>query len=352
MGIVVAIVALNVGVVSTTGYTVLVLVAIATSIAAPQLLRRAVRGWETSPDEAMRLEMEAIHASSEILGSQRILLPTRGGANSRYAARLIESVFPHAEVTVFAVDIAARQTFWSRSQPGTSPDSDDVTGELSNVRHHTTRVAARDSAEAIAREARLGYDLMLIGASADDEDHPGSFSTTVDRILALVDIPTVIVHLPSLDMPDQVRPSNVLVPVVASRPSRAAEEFAYSTARSTNGRASALHVVNRPEDQGMMFGSTTELESVQTGREITAGAAAFGERLGVSVEVQVEIASNAEAMIVEVANDSDFDLLVIGASNRPLTDRPFFGHRVNYILKHAQIPVAIIALRARVGHGL
>ena len=101
-----------------------------------------------------------------------------------------------------------------------------------------------------------------------------------------------------------------------------------------------------------MFGSTTELESVQTGREITAGAAAFGERLGVSVEVQVEIASNAEAIIVEVANDSDFDLLVIGASNRPLTDRPFFGHRVNYILEHAQIPVAIIALRARVGHGL
>lgn len=214
------------------------------------------------------------------------------------------------------------------------------------------RVAAKDPAAAIAREARLGYDLMLIGASADDEDHAGSFSTTVDRILALVDIPTVVVHLPSDDMPEQVRPANVLVPVVASRPSRAAEELAYSTARSTNGRASALHVVNRPEDQGMMFGSATELESVQTGREITAGAAAFGERLGVSVDVQVEIASNAEAAIVDAANDSDFDLLVIGASNRPLTDRPFFGHRVNYILKHAQIPVAIIALRARVGQGL
>jgi nucleotide-binding universal stress UspA family protein len=198
----------------------------------------------------------------------------------------------------------------------------------------------------------MGYDLMLIGASADDEDRPGSFSTTVDRILALVDIPTVIVHLPSEELPSELRPSNVLVPVVASRPSRAAEELAYSLARSANGRAAALHVVNRPEDQGIMFSSITERESVRTGREITAGAAAFGERLGISIDSWVKVASNAEATIVEAAHESEFDLLVIGASNRPLTDRPFFGHRVNYILKHARIPVAIVALRSRVGQEL
>jgi Kef-type K+ transport system membrane component KefB len=352
MGIVVAIVALNVGVVSTTGYTVLVLAAIATSVAAPQLLRRVVHGWETPPEEAMRLDREAIHASSEILGSQRILLPTRGGANSRYAARLIASVFPDAEVTVFAVDVATRTALLFRHRKGTSAAPDDVTSELSEIRHHTTRVVATDPAAAIAREARLGYDLMLIGASADDENRPGSFSTTVDRILALVDIPTVIVHLPSEELPNEHHPSNVLVPVVASRPSRAAEEFAYSLARSANGRATALHVVNRPEDQGMMFSSTTERESVRTGREITGGAAAFGERLGISIDSRVEVASNAEATIVQAVIESEFDLLVIGASNRPLTDRPFFGHRVNYILEHARIPVAIVALRASVGQGL
>jgi Kef-type K+ transport system membrane component KefB/nucleotide-binding universal stress UspA family protein len=352
MGIVVAIVALNVGVVSTTGYTVLVLAAIATSITAPQLLRRVVDGWETPPEEAKRLDREAIHASSEILGSQRILLPTRGGANSRYAARLIAGVFPDAEVTVFVVDVSTRPAIISRPRRGASAAPSDVTAELSEIRHHTTRVIARDPAAAIAREARLGYDLMLIGASADDEERPGSFSTAVDRILALVDIPTIIVHLPSEDLPSEPRPSNVLVPVVASRPSRAAEELAYSLASSANGRAAALHVVNRAEDQGMMFSSVTERESVRTGREITGGAAAFGERLGISVDSWVEVASNAEATIVEAAIAPDFDLLVIGASNRPLTDRPFFGHRVNYILEHAQIPVAIVALRSRVGQDL
>lgn len=350
MGIVVALVALNLGVVSVTGYTVLVLAAIATSVVAPLLLRWVVRGWDTPPEEAARLEKEAIHASSEILRSQRILVPTRGGANSRYAARLIGSVFPDAEVTVFAVDVSSRRAVFSRARRGIAADTHDVVSELGGIRHHVTRVTARDPAAAIAREARLGYDLMLIGASADD-DQPGTFSTTVDRLLALVDIPSVIVHLPTDHVPGGIRPSNVLVPVVASRPSRAAEELAYSVARSAEGRASALHVVNQPDGQGMMFSSVTEAESVRAGREITSGAAAFGERLGVSIDTQVELASNAEKTIVEIANGSNFDLLVIGASNRPLTDRPFFGHRVNYILKHSRIPVAIVALHAQVRQG-
>ncbi|MGI9584049.1 MAG: cation:proton antiporter [Acidimicrobiia bacterium] len=350
MGIVVALVALNVGVVSVTGYTVLVVAAIATSLAAPQLLRLVVRNWAVPTDEADRLEREALQASSEILGSRRILLPTRGGANSRYAARLIAEVFHDAEVSVLVVDESVRRSFFSKKKLSATSDPVDVMSELEGVRHNLIRVSASDSAAAIAREARLGYDLMFIGASADDAaDHPGAFSTTVDRILSLADLPTVITHLPSSDFPVASHPSRVLVPVVASRSSRAAEELAYSVARSMDGHASALHVVNRPAEQGMMFSSVTEREATHTGWEIAAGAAAFGERLGLSVDTRVEVASNAEATIVEHAQIADFDLLVIGASNRPLTDRPFFGHRVNYILKHASIPVAIVALRASPG---
>ena len=218
--------------------------------------------------------------------------------------------------------------------------------ELSDSRHHRIHVQASDPAEAIAREARLGYDLMLIGASSDEDEQSGLFSTMVDRILALVDIPTVVVHLPAEGDYSTSVPSSVLVPVVASRSSRAAEELAYSIARTTEGQVSALHVVNRPQEQGMMFSSVSEREAIRTGREITTSAAAFGERLGVDVETMVEVATNAEAEIVELANQSGYDLLVIGASNRPLTDRPFFGHRVSHILQHARIPVAIVALRS------
>ncbi len=346
MGIVVAIVALNVGVVSDTGYTVLVLVAIGTSIAAPQLLRWVVHGSEISAEEAARLDQEALRSTSEILGSHRILLPTRGGANSRYAALILASAFDNPDVTVLAIDIPARRSVFGHRRAGSHADPREVDLGLGSIRHNVVRMQSCDPAAAIVREASLGYDLMLVGASADDRETAGLFSTMVDRILALVDIPTVVMRLPAGFVITE-RPSRVLLPVVASRSSRAAEELAFAVIQQTGGSALAVHVVNRPEDQGIMFDSITEGRTLNAGHAVTADAVAFGERLGVAVEGVVHVASNAEAEIVALANGGSFDLLVVGASNRPLTDRPFFGHRVHYIVEHTEIPVAIVALPGR-----
>ncbi|MEA2010985.1 MAG: cation:proton antiporter [Actinomycetota bacterium] len=346
MGVVVAIVALNLGVVSEAGYTVLVLVAIATSLVAPQLLRWVVRGWEVPPEEAARLDREALRATSEILGSRRILLPTRGGANSRYAARILTSVFDEPDVTVLAVDVPARRTLFGRGSDEAHADPTNVDLDLDSIRHKVVQTTSRDPAAAIARESRLGYDVMLVGASVDDRESAGLFSTMVDRMLALVDIPTVVVRLPR-GFAVEDRPRNVLVAVVANRSSRAAEELAYSIVRETGGRVHAVHIVNRPADQAMMFDNASEQAALRAGHDVVAAATAFGERLGVDVEGSVYVAVSPETEIVDLANSGEFDLLVIGASNRPITDRPFFGHRVHSILEHAEIPVAVVTLPTR-----
>ena len=311
MGIVVAIVALNVGVVSDTGYTVLVLVAIGTSIAAPQLLHSVVRGSEIPAEEAARLDQEALRSTSEILGSHRILLPTRGGANSRDAALILASAFDNPDVTVLAVDIPARRSVFGHRRAGSHADPREVDLGLGSIRHNVVRMQSRDPAAAIAREASLGYGLMLVGASADDRETARLFSTVVDRILALVDIPTVVMRLPAGFVITE-RPSRVLLPVVASRSSRAAEELAFAVIQETGGSVLAVHVVNRPEDQGIMFDSVTEVRTLEAGHAVTAEALAFGERLGVAVEGAVHVASNAEAEIVTLANGGGLDLLVVG----------------------------------------
>lgn len=350
MGIVVAIVGLNLGVLSDTGYTVAVVVAIVTSIVSPQLLTLVVRGWEVPADEKARLEREEILKASEILGSERILLPTRGGRNSRYAAEIITAVFEDAEVTVLAVDVQGN--WWQRvaHRVGAgAADPEDVVAALEGRRHRVVRKVAADPAAAIAREARLGYDLVLLGASEEDRDGPGVFSTVVDRVLSGVDVPTIVVRFPAGDVTEIEPPRRVLVPVVASRASRAAEELAYSLVRRSGGSALALHVVNRPEGQGMMLDAHVLDEAVRTGQEMVSTAAAFGERLGVDVETGLRVGPNAEAEIVSVANAGDFDLVVIGAANRPVTDRPFFGHRVTYMIEHSETPLAIVSLPGRRG---
>lgn len=341
MGIVVAIVGLNLGVVSETGYTVMVLAAIVTSVVAPQLLRMVVGGWEIPDEEARRLVEEELKESSEILGMKRILIPTRGGANIAYAARLIAAVFPDADVTVLVVD-RARGGFLARMARRGEGSPGDPLGVLETFPDaRRARRLARDPAAAIAKEAKLGYDLVVMGAT---ETGDSTFSSVIDRVLARIDTPTVVVRFPKEAEVSSELPQRVLVPVAATRSTRSAEELAYSVAKTSGASTFALHVVNRPEGQGMMLNSAAIKDSLRAGQEMVGAAAAFGERLGVVVETGVRVAPNAEEEIVAFANSGAFDLLVLGTSTRSLTNRPFYGHRVSYILENAQLPVVVVSL--------
>ena len=341
VGIVVAIVALNLGVVSETGYTVMVLAALVTSIVAPQLLKLVVRGWEVPKEEAERLEREELRASSEILGSRRILIPTRGGANSRFAAQLVAAAFPEAEVTVMVVD-QEPGGFWRRifrRAEGEAGDPTELLEQLPEAR--LTRRLARDPASAIGKESDLGYDLVVLGAT---ESREGTFNTVIDRVLSRVGVPSVVVRFPESHPVSDDLPRRILVPVAATRSTRASEEFAYSVAKAADGRVFALHVVNRPDGQGLIIENESVDEGLRAGREMVGTAAAFGDRLGVVVETAVRVAPNAEAEIVRFANSGSYELLVLGTSTRYFSDRPFYGHRVSYILETADIPVVVISL--------
>ena len=341
MGVVVAIVGLNLGVVSETGYTVMVLAAVVTSVLAPQLLKLVVRNWDIPAEEARRLSEEEVKESSEILRARRILIPTRGGVNSRYAAQLVAAAFPEAETTVLVVDLAepgVLRRFLRRVQ-GEPGDPSEVLAQLPEAR--TSRRVARDPAGAIARESALGYDLVVLGATETGE---GTFNSVIDRVLALIEVPSIVVRMP-VDHPGIDRlPTRILVPVAATRSTRAAEEFAYSLVKASSGRVFALHVVNRPEGQGVLREDPAIEDSLEAGQELVGAAAAFGDRLGVSVETGVRVAPNAEEEIVAFGNSGAFDLLVIGASTRSLTNRPFYGHRVSYMLAQSELPVAVVSL--------
>jgi Kef-type K+ transport system membrane component KefB len=341
MGVVVAIIGLNLGVVSETGYTVMVLAALVTSIVAPMLLKLVVSGWDIPTEEAQRLDQERVKEKSEILRAKRILIPTRGGANSRFAAKLVRAVFPTAELTVLVVDLA-KPGWWRRlwrrveGEPG---DPTDVLAQIPEAR--TIRRLAHDPAAAIAKESGLGYDLVVLGATETGE---GTFSSVIDRVLAQVGVPSIVVRMPQAKHADPGLPGRILVPVAATRSTRAAEEFAYSLAKAADARTFALHVVNRPQGQGMIRVDHAVEDSLVAGRELVHDAAEFGERLGVSVETGVRVAPNAEEEIVGFGNSGAFDLLVIGASARSLTNRPFYGHRVSYILEQSELPVAVVSL--------
>lgn len=345
MGVVVAIIGLNVGVIDETAYTILLLAAVITSLIAPAMLKWAVARWEPPSEEAERLERESLFDTAEILGTSRILLPTRGGKNSQYAARLVAAAFPDAEVTVMTVEVPRGRGLRRlvRGPSGSASDRAEIVDALADVSTREVHKVAPDPADAIVRESRLGYDLLVVGATREEDRGP-VVATVVERVLRVTGIRTMVVQFPSDDTVPEELPRSVLVPVTASRSSRAAEEFGYSLARVGEGRALALHVVNRPDGEGLFLPGEGVEGAIHAADELLREARSFAERLGVSFQAEARVAPNAEQEILDFAHEGGVDLLVLGTSSRPVTNRPFFGHRISYIAEHSSIPVVVVAL--------
>lgn len=348
MGVVVAIVGLNEGVINEAAYTILLLAAVVTSLLAPILLKWAVARWEPPAEEADRLERESLLSDAELLGAGRILIPTRGGANSIYAARLIAAVFPDAEVTVFTVEVSRRWRPFGKNGRSSGEPSDVIEALGEVEARHVHRTAA-DAADAILDESRLGYDLLVVGASPE-EGRPPLVASVVERVLRETGIKTLVVQFPESATVPETLPDDVLVPVTASRSSRAAEEFGYSLARVANGKAVALHVVNRPDGEGVFMPGQQDLGPMLAAEDLLMWSRDFASRLGVRLEAEARVAPNAEQEILDYAQRGGIDLLVLGTSSRPLTNRPFYGHRLSYIADNSPLPVVIVALPSYRGH--
>ncbi len=345
MGVVVAIIGLNVGVINEVAYTVLVLAAVITSLVAPMMLKWAAERLESLPEEEVRLLRETLRGDAEILAASRILLPTRGGVNSAYAAQLVAAVFPDAEVTVIAVDIpkTKRPWGWRRRGRASASDPTEVVERLGTTHARLIRKVASHPANAIIDESRLGYDLLVMGASRGEEGS-AMLSTVIERVLSETGIRTMIVQSPEGRGAPSHLPRRILVPITASRSSRAAEELGYSLARASGGDAVAVHVINRPDGRGTVLGGGTIELSRSAAQAMMAEARQFAARLEVDIETAIRIAPNAEKEILDYALGVGADLLVLGTSSRPLTNQPFFGHRVSYMTEHSPLPVVIVAL--------
>lgn len=348
MGVVVAIIGLNVGVINETAYTILILAAIVTSLMAPFMLSWATSRWEPPSEEADRLERESLRDEAEILGATRILLPTRGGGNSIYAARLVAAVFPEAEVTVFTVEVQPRMGLFRRGKERGVSDPEGIVEALGETPSRVVNRVGHDPAETILAESRLGYDLLVVGATRE-EDRLGVMATVVERVLREIGIQTLVVQFPNEDVPTEL-PETVLVPVSATRSSRAAEEFGYSVARAADGNAVSLHVVSRPDGEGLFMPEGVEA-AVLAADDMLLSAKEFAGRLGVEVVTEVRVAPNAEQAILDFAGRGGVDLMVLGTSARPVTNRPFFGHRISYLAEHSTLPIVIVALPSFRGTG-
>ncbi len=322
MEIVLATIGLSLGALNDISYAIIVLLAVATSMGAPPLLRPVLRRLQAAPEEAERLEQEEMLASSVIANAKSALIATRGGLNSVLAAKVLDALLqPSSQVTILSV----RDRF-----ANVMPELDGVRQALSHrstdLRIETQR---EDAAASILQEADLGHRLLTLGLN-DDYSGSHELSAPIQKVLADTPIPLLLVrrgrHIHTERDLDGREVRRILLGVTGTKPGRAAEELAFRLSVNFDAEVLAVHVVTRGDgDEGASPAAERQLERVQ---EVAAG-------FGSGSHVQARRAAVPADELVQAAKDWRADTIVLGATMRPVDGRPFLGHGTEWLLEHA-----------------
>ncbi len=326
MEVVIATVGLGLGILNDAAYTVIVLMAMVTSMLTPPTLRWAVRGMRGSAEEQARLEQEAALEANLVVKDRRILLPSRGLPNSIVAAQVVHFAWPpSAPVTVLSV-----------GRDGRAPDVDAVLNVVADRETEVRNVADPDAVSAILDEAKLGFGVIAIGVY-DTPESGTLLSAVADDLLGQARLPVIIVRrarhqqtaLPSFF-------TRCIVPVSGSRASRAAQEVAFNLGAALGTELVLTHVVSR--------GDHDEAESDRPAMSMLAAAQTAAHDQGASSRLLLRHGVSVAEELTQVAELEDADLVIIGANPRHLDGRAFLGHTIEELLATCDATLVVVTV--------
>jgi Kef-type K+ transport system membrane component KefB len=339
--IVVATVGLSLGVLNPSSYTVVVLMAMATSMMAPPLLRALLRGWKGSPEERERLDHERRLKGNVLVRPTRILLPSHGGPNSILAAHIVDLAWPE-QVEVTALSVGA-------DVPAQDLDKLFAVFERRRVRHEHT--GAKDALKAILEHAGLGYGAIAVGAT-DTRIAGRLVSPVIDALLSASPLPVIMVRGGAPGR-SSARFRRILVPAIGTQPGRAAQEIAFGLASPLDAQVLIAHVVTIPTvGQSISLpvwsggsgavGETDRPEFADVAERVVGEAVSLADEMGVRAEAAIRTGVSAPEEILALAREHDVDLIVLAANLRQFSGRPFLGHGVEYLLERSESAVVVV----------
>lgn len=353
MGLVVALIGLSLGLLTSEMYSTIVLVAVVTSFLAPLLLRLIIPKLTMTEEERRRVSDDSRRLLLPV-GPVRILVPTAGGPNAAATFAVAAPVVRANGGALVALYVKATQhAGWlarlvDRRSPLAGQGIDEHLARAAERFNgdrrlfSAKRVASTDPAATVLEEAERDYDLLMIGAAPRHLSEP----SLTGKLVASATIPTVLVRA-AADLPDRF--ARLLVPLDGSAFSRAAAEFAFAYAQAAGAAVTLLHVVNEarvaigtvavPDSHAShhVFGAQHSVIESQIRSEF----ANFTSE-GSSLDVRILASGDPAGTIADLANAGDFDLLVLGAENKMLVRPTFFGQGTAAIVERTQCTTAVV----------
>ena len=193
--------------------------------------------------------------------------------------------------------------------------------------------------EAVAEEAKKGYDLLVVGVE-NTRVKNGGFHQDVSRIASAFEGPLAILAGSGdhLRQPQQ-SPLHILVPVTGNEVSRRAADVAIAIARACECPITALYVATGGAGNGRKHHGFRARRQEQA---IMKDIVEMADRHDVTARTAVhsDVVPH-EAILAEVKKHRH-DLIVMGVSRRP-GDKLFFGDTAAAVLENAPASIVFVA---------
>ena len=345
--VIVATIGLSMGALSQDLYTMIVAMAVVTTMAMPPMLRWALSRVPLRKAEKKRLEREAREAKEFVPNLERLLLAVDNGPNGQFTSHIAGLVAGSRgmPITLLPLDGANQKPTENKEaesehvideiiKAAASGATRSMSDEPTSVEVTIRPALGPTHEEAITIEAKKGYDLLFIGLEKM-KTPSGAFNSRIDEMAAAFEGPMAIVMAQGKQLEEPTPTTlGVLVPITGTDVSRRAAEIAFSLGKGAT--VTALYV----EQKGWAKAGSGRLSRRQA-RTILNDIAELASRYNVKIETRrVSDVRPANAILNE-AKAGAHDLIVMGVSRRP-GERLYFGDTPTAVL--AKSPCSLLFL--------
>ena len=346
--VIVASIGLSMGVLSQDLFTMIVAVAVITTMAMPPTLRWALSGLPLRSDEHVRLEREAFEATGFVTNIERLLVAADDSANGKLAWHLGDMLARARGIPMTVLHLGPRELVQDTKPPERSGEAAvsgaigasamgemEIRGARARRLDMALHVGPLAPEAAVTQEARKGYDLLVIGVARTMAAH-GSFHEQIARVVAGFAGPLAVAvargsHLQ--EIPE--RGLHMLVPVRGNKVSQRGAEVALALARAGTGAVTALYVMGTVGLGAAQRRLRRPTGSRRREETILKDIVELADRYDTPIRTALRVDIAPEDAILRQARLGRYDLIVMGVG-RPAAETLYFGKIAAAVLEHSQ----------------
>ena len=352
--VIIASIGLSIGALSGQLYTMIVAMAVVTTMIMPPTLRWMIARVPLRDEETKRLDREEAEQRQSLPHMERALVYVDASRNGEMTASLAGLFAVRQNVLMTLLEAApggeakagghtGRDRLRAAAEKARAPHGDGATSAgapaVAVKRMIGQLLQARSVAngDGLKSEIAKGYDIAFVGIRQPMTASTPHFEEPLQGLVATFDGPIAILINGGRLAFEPDRRLDILVPTGGRPEARLATEIALALAGASGGALTVFHVFD-PRVETMLVGG----RSRRAGMSLLVDAHRLGKRGGVPVRGLTATNQRLDVEIRRAVRRERYDLVVLGASLRH-GDARFLGPGVLGLVQSLDAPVLVVA---------